>query len=242
MKFILGLMMVAALAGNVLGANGVSSPGILDGRAPAIQVVYPTGMEIMRSSTPETLRFTIDEQSWGSPPGEITLHFLVEGSPPDQTTIPPESNGSYMYVWDVPTLPGYNDIEARIRVDATDGFGWSSSQYSNWFMVMDDVSAVPAPRMVDRLGPVHPNPFNPQTTISFSLATPGDIHLAVFDVRGRQIATVAREHLEAGDHRNIWDGRTDDGSFAASGSYFALLSINGPSQKRTLVTRLTLVK
>lgn len=242
MKILLGLLAAVTLASNVLADSGVSASGILDSRTPVIQVVYPAGMEIFRSSTPETIRFTIDEQSWEEPPAAIILHFLVEGSPPEQVPVAPEPDGGYLYVWDVPTLPGYNDIEARIRVDATDGFGWTASKYSNWFMVMDDVSAVPAPRLTDRLGPVHPNPFNPRATISFSLATPGDVHLSVFDVRGRQVASLAREHLEAGEHRKTWNGRLDDGSFAASGSYFALLSIDGPSQRRSLVTRLTLVK
>lgn len=242
MKFVIGLMMVAALAGNVLAANGVSAPGVLDSRAPVIQVIYPAGMEIFRSSTPETLRFTIDELSWSTPPAEIILHFLVEGSPPEQTIITPEPDGTYQYVWDIPTLPGYNDIEARIQVEATDAFGWAAAMYSNWFAILDDVSAVPGPVMTNKLGPVHPNPFNPQTTISFSLAAPAEVHLTVFDVRGRQVASLAREHLAAGDHRSVWDGRTDNGSTAASGSYFALLSINGPSQKLSLVTRLTLVK
>jgi len=241
-KVMFSLLALLLGAGSALGATGVSAPGILDSRAPVIQIAYPAGSEVFRSSTPETLLFTIDEQSWAVPPAAITLWFLVEGSPPDQVSITPDPNGSYQYVWEVPTLPGYSDIEARIRVSATDGLGWTASAYSDWFTVLDDVSPVPGAALAERLGPVHPNPFNPRTTISFSLAGADEINLAVFDVQGHRVATLARGSFSAGEHQVPWDGTTDRGNKAASGAYFALLSIGGPTGNHHLVTRLTLVK
>jgi hypothetical protein len=66
----------------------------------------------------------------------------------------------------------------------------------------------------------YPNPFNPGTTISFSLAKATNINLAIFDVTGRKVRTLVRKAYDAGTHRVAWDGRNDNGVSLASGVYF----------------------
>ncbi|HGY57324.1 MAG TPA: T9SS type A sorting domain-containing protein [Caldithrix abyssi] len=67
--------------------------------------------------------------------------------------------------------------------------------------------------------PNYPNPFNPSTTIRFSLPQAGRVRLAVFDIRGRLIKTLKEGFLNAGSHRVQWDGRNNAGVSAASGMY-----------------------
>lgn len=71
----------------------------------------------------------------------------------------------------------------------------------------------------------HPNPFNPRTTLELALpAGTGVVPVLVeiYDVRGRQVATVYRGHLAAGrTHGFTWDGRDDTGRTVASGTYLA---------------------
>ena len=71
-----------------------------------------------------------------------------------------------------------------------------------------------------RLFQNHPNPFNPVTTITFSLANECRIDLTIFDVGGRRIRRLVRETRAAGLHRARWDGTNDRGAAVATGLYF----------------------
>ncbi|MCD4830025.1 MAG: T9SS type A sorting domain-containing protein [Candidatus Cloacimonetes bacterium] len=73
---------------------------------------------------------------------------------------------------------------------------------------------------VTELGRNYPNPFNPETTVAFSLAEPGAAELVVYNIRGRRVKTLLRGELEAGNHTVVWSGDTDSGKPAASGIYF----------------------
>ena len=53
----------------------------------------------------------------------------------------------------------------------------------------------------------HPNPFNPQTTIAFSLARSELVRLAVYDVSGLLVRTLVHGRLNASRHEIIWRGR-----------------------------------
>lgn len=79
----------------------------------------------------------------------------------------------------------------------------------------------------------HPNPFNPSTTISFSLAKAGETTVEVFNVSGQKVATLARGHREAGRHSIVWNAN----SFSA-GIYFCV--IRQGSEERKL--KMTLIK
>jgi hypothetical protein len=76
-----------------------------------------------------------------------------------------------------------------------------------------------------------PNPFNPITTIGFSLQVSGPTTLKVFDMIGKHVATLVNEKLEAGVHYQ----RIFDGSKLSSGIYFAKLTSEGKSQTKKLI-------
>lgn len=66
-----------------------------------------------------------------------------------------------------------------------------------------------------------PNPFNPATTIAFTLAGRSRITVEVMDVLGKKIRTlIDGQRMEAGDHRIVWNGRDNKGNTVASGVYF----------------------
>jgi hypothetical protein len=65
-----------------------------------------------------------------------------------------------------------------------------------------------------------PNPFNPQTTVSFYVPEAGHVELAVFDISGRMINRLVNESVGAGDHSVAWTGVDSRGSRVASGVYF----------------------
>mgnify|MGYP001603756245 CR=1 FL=1 len=69
----------------------------------------------------------------------------------------------------------------------------------------------------------YPNPFNPQTAISFSLLAVGNVTLKVYDILGREVATlINNEIMEAGRHEIQFDGST-----LTSGVYFYRLNVDG---------------
>jgi plastocyanin len=93
-------------------------------------------------------------------------------------------------------------------------------------IVVEEVST-PAPASARPRLLVHgvePNPFNPRTSVRFTLAEPEAVTITVHDVRGQLVRElVAGEAMEAGDREVLWDGASDDGSGVASGVYFFLV-------------------
>jgi hypothetical protein len=76
----------------------------------------------------------------------------------------------------------------------------------------------------------YPNPFNPSTTIGFSLRFSGFTLLKVFDMLGRQVATLVNEEMNAGDHQVRWEA-----SGMASGVYVYRLESGGFSSAKKLL-------
>jgi hypothetical protein len=72
----------------------------------------------------------------------------------------------------------------------------------------------------------YPNPFNPQTTISFQLSENGDVNLSIYNIKGQKVKTIVNEKLEQGLHQIIWDGKNDKNQYVASGVYFYKLEVN----------------
>ncbi len=85
------------------------------------------------------------------------------------------------------------------------------------------------------LEPAVPNPFNPTTTIRFSVAHRAHVRLVVFDVSGRRVRTLVDDTRAPARYRVTWNGRTDRGARVASGVYFYRLEADGVQQTRKMV-------
>ena len=73
--------------------------------------------------------------------------------------------------------------------------------------------------------PAYPNPFNPSTTITFTLPTDGHTSLTVYNLAGQKVATLVNGQMNAGNHSIVWDGKDDTGSAVAAGVYFTRLDM-----------------
>jgi hypothetical protein len=71
----------------------------------------------------------------------------------------------------------------------------------------------------------HPNPFNPETVVPFSLPQAGEVHLAIYNALGQEIRLLTSGVKEAGFHRITWDGTNQNGQHVASGIYFVRLQV-----------------
>ena len=83
--------------------------------------------------------------------------------------------------------------------------------------------------------PNYPNPFNPGTTIPFSLPSDGTASLAIYDVSGRMVRTLVAEPKTAGEHVASWNGRDDGGSLVASGVYLVRIEAGGQAATRKIL-------
>ncbi len=82
----------------------------------------------------------------------------------------------------------------------------------------------------------YPNPFNPQTTFSFTLPIDKRISVRVYDMSGRMVRTlVDNEWFAAGIHQSTWDGRSDGGTPVASGTYLYTLEYGNFRQSNTML-------
>lgn len=68
--------------------------------------------------------------------------------------------------------------------------------------------------------PAYPNPFNPETTISFELSQNSSIRLDIYDIKGRKVRSLSDNYFEKGRHSIRWNGQADDNKLCASGVYF----------------------
>ena len=80
-----------------------------------------------------------------------------------------------------------------------------------------------------------PNPFNPQTTVTFTLSAPGPAQLTVYDLRGRAVANLVDRDLGAGEHTVTWDGRDAQGVAVSSGVYVMQLETRDGICSRKIV-------
>jgi len=85
------------------------------------------------------------------------------------------------------------------------------------------------------LRPNYPNPFNPTTTIEFSLPKAAHVVLEVFDVNGRLVKRLADGFLKAGTYRVQWNATNGQGVPVSSGLYFYRLRAPGKVQFRKMM-------
>jgi hypothetical protein len=83
-------------------------------------------------------------------------------------------------------------------------------------------AARPSNPLYTELYPNYPNPFNPVTTLRFSLKDKLKVSLIIYDSRGRVVRTLIRpdKAMNPGKYRIIWDARNEAGVDVPSGQYF----------------------
>ncbi len=65
----------------------------------------------------------------------------------------------------------------------------------------------------------YPNPFNPSTTINFSIAEQNFVNIRIYDMLGREVATLMSRDLSAGSYTLVWNGKNSNGARVSTGTY-----------------------
>ncbi|MBI9031834.1 T9SS type A sorting domain-containing protein [bacterium] len=81
----------------------------------------------------------------------------------------------------------------------------------------------------------YPNPFNPQTTISFNILKAGFVSLTVYNILGQKVTSLINAFKETGDHQIVWKGLDDNGHDVASGVYLYRIQVGKESKTKKMI-------
>ncbi|MDD4310177.1 MAG: FlgD immunoglobulin-like domain containing protein, partial [Candidatus Cloacimonetes bacterium] len=81
---------------------------------------------------------------------------------------------------------------------------------------IDVLAAITATKLAGNF----PNPFNPQTTISFTIKEPETVRLEIYNLKGQLVRSLLNGHFATGYYNLVWDGKDNSGDAVGSGIYY----------------------
>jgi len=135
-----------------------------------------------------------------------------------------EKHVSYDFVMNYNT-----DLDARVVINC-------GGEEGNVFIDNISLKVLPSTDVASQKNPIpeefqlfqnHPNPFNSNTSIRFSVSKSAKVHLTVYDVLGQQIRTLVSELKSAGEHERVWNGEDQKGQNVPSGLYMCRMRAFG---------------
>lgn len=200
---------------------------IFSGNAAAhVALDYPVGGEVFHQGDSVTIQWhnliyhgTSDFDLYFSNDGGSTWQTIVENLPESQ----------FDYNW---TVPNITTNSGRIRVIQDNVSGSDYSATSADFNITISTGIEQSDNYVNsfKLFPAYPNPFNPTTTIEYSIPEDGIVKLTVFNVIGEKVKTIVNEFRNTGRFKVIFDGTS-----LTSGMYFYKLQTNNFSAIKRMI-------
>jgi endonuclease I len=111
---------------------------------------------------------------------------------------------------------------------------WASYVFLGYMTPAEDELPAPAAPAA-RIAAIHPNPFNPSTSIDLELPAAGPVQVDIFGLDGRLVRTLLHETRPAGEVVLRWNGLDDNGLRVSSGPYFCRLRSGGATDTRKLL-------
>lgn len=219
----------------VCGSNSVATAQRLDPVVWTIQVSWTAvGDDGMTGkATAYDIRYSLDsitESNWSSA-------LQATGEPAPRHAY---ARDTFLISGLLPDTPYY--VAVRVRDEA---FNWSglsnviNHRSTIWLGADVGGGTDPIRPVATNLSPAYPNPFNPTTSIDFTLPRSMRVRMEIVNVMGQKVKTLLSGTVLAGGvHTVTWNGRSDADVPSASGVYFCRLE----AEDRTLVNRMTLLK
>jgi len=178
--------------------------------------------------------------------GMDTLQFVAR-------TLAPSEDGSVLHDGDAPVAVGsvISDtvtfrIPGVVEKENCEVIAFIQNMETKEVMAAAKVPLVQQPSSVEETSNLtqptrfavlqnYPNPFNPDTWIQFELPEQGEIDLAIYNVQGQRIRSLATGSYQKGWHKILWDGKNDFGAESASGIYFIKAKFGDQLQYKKLV-------
>ena len=169
-------------------------------------------LDNLAPGVPSLLVYESGELTWGGPTDEDFDYFSVYGGNTDSfgTAILIGYTTSFSMNVGGSAYPYY-------FVTATDFSGNESNPATT--NILTGAEGTPTSYVLSVSA--YPNPFNPRTTIRYTLPARGRVTIAVYDARGMRVATLVDEEKSAGAYTEMWNGRDNEANMVSSGVYFA---------------------
>ncbi len=156
--------------------------------------------------------------------------FLLEGSPCIDTASP---QNIYNDPED-PTNPGYALFPA-MGTTAGDMGAFGGAVPEGWVGNDDPSTNAPVNNISVKN---YPNPFNPQTTISFTLKNNAEVSVNIYNIKGQIVRNLIKKSMTAGNHNIVWNGKDNNNKIQASGIYFVRVN----SGKESVIHKMAMLK
>jgi hypothetical protein len=201
---------------NDAGASEWSAPQMFTAVEPFIQITSPAGGEEWMTGVDFDIRWIDNVEE------DVVLElYKIEDDPggPDRrvlvdTIATTASDGAFQWEVEIGLMPG-----PGYQIHVSSSLEPSLRSESETFSVVAAVSVEGAAELPGelRLHKSYPNPFSESTTITFDLPEPGLVRLCVFDIQGREIATLIAGPKTAGQHTVRFDASAlPNGVYVAS--------------------------
>ncbi|MCD4651953.1 MAG: T9SS type A sorting domain-containing protein [Candidatus Cloacimonetes bacterium] len=154
---------------------------------------------------------------------ELEYHWLLNGTEVD--TVSFYNFRAFLY-----TAGNYTLI-----LNVTDNYGNRNSLTYTWNIIVSD-TAISSQNLVPittQLSGCYPNPFNPETTIKFSVKDNETAKLEIFNIKGQLVKSYPA--FEVGYHIVIWSSKDDRGKSVGSGIFFYRLTSESVEQVRKMI-------
>ena len=235
------------LEGSVGTATSDTVPGLRDVAGGFDFMTFDDGECVLRGGCPELEGFDVVQPYPGSPGTEVVAEYVKE----DMTTRPAGVAHTHALGFQTVTLGFGVEFMSDTRLPSGYFVSGASDRVSLLGNIMEYFGKTPTATptdvescgaLVNHLAHPRPNPFNPSTTIEFSLAADGRALIRVHNAAGRVVRTLVDQVMTAGPHAVVWDGLNDAGQEAASGVYFVRMEANGPEGSFTRTRKLVLLQ
>ncbi len=111
-----------------------------------------------------------------------------------------------------------------------------------WIFMVDDVTIGGTdnedpivPVIATALNNNFPNPFNPETTISYSVNANTPVSIQIYNVKGQLVKTLVNDTKEAGNHSIVWNGTDGNGRAVSSGVYYYKMNAGKYSSTKKMI-------
>ncbi len=170
--------------------------------------------------------------SWDMPPINDLDHFNIYLAVNDDNFELFDETIGTQYIYEYEYIP-YTTYKFYITTVNQQEMESDASEIVEYTTVDADGDLVPS---VTELYGNYPNPFNPTTTISFSVAqTSSLVNVKIYNIKGQKVKQLVNEILPAGKHTVIWNGKDSNGKQAASGIYFYKLKSGDFEKSRKML-------
>lgn len=204
---------------------GVNNSGIL-----AMAPSKPQNLEVTKVGNNAVVTWNLNMETDMSSGGKYKVYRAVTtgGEPTSWSNVATVNHPTTSWTDPDYYFTGSGNRKAFYCVSAVDNTNKESLKSHNDWLIFDNtlqkgnLDNLDENKILDyELSANYPNPFNPETTINFAVKEPGFVSLKVYDILGKEVASLVNERMETGNYNRIFNS-----SNLPSGIYIYTLRVN----------------